>query len=226
MRLLRVEGGPFALATNKEGDVLAPEITGWITEPGCTVRVRSAVVSQRAPVVRKQETIIVRLAGRVTSGVNLAHARFGGTDGDDEAPGVELPIGFEGELRIDESSGVASFTLIGLPEQDDEDSPFGIVLEDVITGVTVTPEEIVIADVFDDVSFSLVINRRTGTGRFSYQETIEVGMRTLTRIAEGLIASTDEEDEGTVGGRTLLAAGLFASRRRHGPASCGRRESE
>lgn len=221
MRLLRVDGGPFVLATQEEGDVIKPEIMGWVTEPSSVVTLgRCAMPAKHEPT-----TITARISGRVTGGVNLAHVRFGGAGDEELTPGVELPVDFEGELSIDEASGIASFSVIAQPEGEDDDPPFGIVLEDVITGVTVTDEEIVIADVFDDVSFSLVINRRTGTGRFSYQETLEVGLRTVTRIAEGLIVSSEEEF-GEVSGRTVLAAGLFASRRRHAATSRGKRESE
>ncbi|RNC80356.1 MAG: hypothetical protein ED559_00625 [Phycisphaera sp.] len=209
------------MATQEEGEVLKPEIMGWVTEPCSVVTLHRCAM----PIKHEPTSIALRISGRVTGGVNLTHAGFGGAGDEDVSPGVELPVDFEGELTIDEASGVASFSVIAQPEGEKDEPPFGIVLEDVIMGVTVTAEEIVIADVFDEVSFSLVINRRTGTGRFSYQETVDVGLRTVTRIAEGLIVSSAEEF-GEVSGRTLLAAGLFASRRRHATTSCGKRESE
>lgn len=203
MQLRRVSGGD-ARAYWGTGEAEKREMLGWL---GCPERVTHGAMTETEP-----GTLVFDIAGLV---ISAAHLFAGAADAEDDSGehAADLPVAYSGRLTIDEGSGLASITLFGSFTGSTESRTFGIELTDLIAGVSVTQDEVTIADVFDDVSFSLSLDRQSGTGRLSYQERVMPGGEPVTRLAECTIGFAEERVELDASAGVLIA-GLFAQRRR------------
>lgn len=197
------------------GGVAAQPVLGGLAEADGVSSAGSAAVTTGSPFVAQPGEpvpLAFDLTGTLTQGQNLAFAVFNG-DVRFQAPEPgDLPLFVSGALVV--GGDEPSFELSGSFTSPTRSYVFDVFVDGFEDGLTVTPNTVVIADSADGFAFDLVINRQTGTGSFSYSETVVAGGVELTRVAVGTISAAVPVPSPGSGALALAASGLVLRRRR------------
>ncbi|MGP1273235.1 MAG: hypothetical protein ACTS22_07865 [Phycisphaerales bacterium] len=152
------------------------------------------------------------LTGTLTQAQNLAFAVINGQVRFSAPEPGDLPLFVTGTLVA--NGPEPSFFLQGSFTSPTRAYTFDVFVDDFADNLTVTQNTIVVSEATDSLVFDLVINRRTGTGSFSYSETVLAGGVEVVRSASGTIGSATPVPAPAAGGLLLAGSGLALRRRR------------
>ncbi|MEM9166562.1 MAG: hypothetical protein AAGB48_06000 [Planctomycetota bacterium] len=208
-------GAAAVFAAVVGGDVSAQAL---VSSDAAPIASGTPVIEQAGPgtlLADPSKSLITSLewTGTLNEGNNLAFAVING-DVRFTAPETrDLPLLVSGTLVANGPD--PSFELSGSFASPTRAYTFDVFVDGFGDSLTVTESTIVVSEATDSLAFDLVIDRITGTGSFSYSETVLAGGVELERFAAGTIGAATPIPGPATAGLLLAGAGL-ASRRRRG----------